>query len=169
MKRLIVYIVIISIILIGCDNKDTIDNYNVKLIGRVYYDGDEIEIYKSFEEQCIFIVNDGNIERRLNFDVDNSEVNILELPNLDDVEEVDITYKSQIFKYTWEASFKDAIKQIKYYLNNGYEIVLKAETRDFLELYLKHNDIIRRVLVFNGYISIADVDSIIYNIDNYIY
>lgn len=82
----------------------------------------------------------------------------ISFPNLEDIEEDNIIEgKNTIVNYTYNLSYSDSCKYIKYLINNGYSIEMFISTSQYLEIYLLKNNIYRRLVLFSDSLMVCDM------------
>lgn len=161
MRRILVSIMsilAITTIMTGCKKGEGIENYKTVIVANVEYNNDKWEIHKSYDKQMLYIVKNGVIEKRNKCKVKKKESEAISLPDISKKTSKNITDDKEYSKNTWRANMEDVARQIKWYEDLGYKIVLKARTNEFVEVYMKNDrGDYKRILAIQGHMTIVDV------------
>lgn len=155
--KLIAMTVLIGLSLVGCNNSNNISNYDAILVSKVTIGDSEQRVYKVFSGQSIMLVDSkGKIKKKEKTTVLEEEASALELPDLSELDGNDITVNKTYFNTTWESTIEKSAQQVRWFIRRGYEVVLQANTQKYIEMYLKRDDTIKRILITPNTISIVD-------------
>lgn len=162
------YLTIVCIVLLlvtGCSNqsdanKDSINNYDAFILAKVKQGDNSWELYKSNTDNSFIVVKNGEITSKYYEDVFALRAKLLELPEGDDIEAYNITVKKKYTSFTWESTLKESAKYVKYLYESGYELLMQANTPDYIEIYMKSADSgVKRIIITEDYLVAADVDN----------
>lgn len=142
-------------VLAGC-NKDSPGNTeNLDYVVKIEYQGDEHIVTLNSNNTLDYIVNGENIK---SITGDYSTKNVIKLPET--TKENDLSSQGVITQGVYEANLNIAAEYVNYLLNNKYEIIYKAETSKFIELYLDDSSTLKRVIITEDYIVNSDVSEV---------
>lgn len=80
------------------------------------------------------------------------------LPDLSTISGEDVIYNlDTVINYTYNVSYEDGYKYIKYLIDNGYTIEMYISNSQFLEVFLKKDSNYRRVALFLDSMMVCDL------------
>ena len=140
------------------------------LTTRVIEGDNKWEVFKSYNKQAVIVKLNNNVVNESRFKVEKEEHKMMQLPDMEDMIGEDITNKDEYSKLVWDAGINESALQLKYYLEEGYKEVIRAETQDFIEVYLKNDKSqYKRMLIVQGQFSVANTKEHSFDkIDDYI-
>ena len=140
------------------NGKDDISKYTTIVTANITEGGNTWEVHKSYTDQIVILMLNGNIQAKKSFKVKELESKAMKLPDITKLKGKNIIAKDTYSKLTWDASLEDAAEQVKWFEGMGYKVEFKAETQEFIELYMKNEkDEYKRILIMQGQLSVADV------------
>lgn len=157
----VLVLVLVLILIFRGGNTDKIDNYSTIITAKVKEGSNNWEIHKSIEDKLVIIVRNGEIEDKKRFDIEESELeqNTMNLPELEAVKGADIISREKEYsRLVWNASQGESVSQVKFFMDMGYEEVMRAQTQKFIELIMRKENSIKRIIIVQGQLSVADIE-----------
>ena len=82
----------------------------------------------------------------------------ISVPLLEDIEGVDILKSLKPYvDFTYNVSFEEGSKYLKYLLNEGYDIEMYVSTSQYFECFLKKENTIKRVVLLSDSLMVCDL------------
>ena len=151
------------IVLAGC-SRGELSKYQYITAGKVEYNGETTEINKCIDENTVLISRKGKIVEK----VTNKEYKItnngyLELAETD--ESTDITQNEQVINQVYSSTILNSTKYVNYLKESGYSIEFKANTEEFIEIYMKKDteNTYKRLIITEDNIAVATLKTILYS------
>ena len=120
-------------------------------------DNTEYEIKTNIDKKNTIFRENENEEIILNYP---REVKSrLSIPNLDNIEGENVLLdKKPIIDYTYNVSFSNGCKYIKYLVEEGYIVEMFVSNPQFFECFLKNDVNYKRVVLFQDTMMVCDMD-----------
>ncbi len=152
---LILIILTVSAYFVYQVNKDSTNYYTSVLLVEKDNIEYELKIRNSDKATIYRVDNDENIISR----VPRVGKERLSLPNLSEIETKNtIEGKVALNELTFEITFSDSFKYVKYLIENGnYNIEMSASTPQFVEIFLVKEGEYKRLIVFRDKLMISDM------------
>lgn len=125
----------------------------------------EILIYKDDNEYEIKIENETgytyfreNNSEEIIYRYPRQGMSRISVPLLDNIEGVDILKSLKPYvDFTYNVSFEEGSKYLKYLLNEGYDMEMYVSTSQYFECFLKKENTIKRVVLLSDSLMVCDL------------
>lgn len=122
----------------------------------IYKDNNEYEI-KIEKETGYTYFRKNNLEEII-YRYPRQGTSRISVPLLDDVEGVDILKSLKPYvDFTYNVSFEEGSKYLKYLLNDGYDMEMYVSTSQYFECFLKKENTIKRVVLLSDSLMVCDL------------
>lgn len=142
-------------VLAGCNRGSPGGTEDSDYIVRIEYQEDEHIVSLNSDDTFNYTINGESVK---SISGDYTIKNVIKLPET--TKENDLSSQGVITSGVYEANLNIAAEYINYLINNGYDIIYKAETSKFIELYLDNKSTLKRVIITENYIVESDVSEI---------
>ena len=122
----------------------------------VYKDGKEYEILVDKNTKETYLRTDE--DKELCFMYPREGKSRLPIPDIDKIDGINIIEdKETILEYTYNVSYSDSFKYVKYLMDNGYSILMYAVNSQYFECFLKNSGGIKRLIIFSDTLMVCDL------------